>query len=542
MKKTIGRFFMYLGIIIGVCITAVLVCGVVLMTVPNSNIFGVRYIKLDKSHEFAYDETNILNVDAIFIKTNRMSVSIEPNKINDKLIVSYKEGVSGFVDVNRAKVSYSAEVVQWSFNDNAGGAYNNVNTLMVVFEEPEGWVFPKQNAITLYVPEIMTPKLYSVQTQSGQIDFVGEVGGFAINETKLFMAKIEGGGSNVTINYPKFDRYILKTDSGTASFKNYAHTAGSVTTNSIDASIEFATNSGAFDVSNSRKNGTINGNVRIVSSSGVGGPRFKADIINGNLNVISKTGFVTVGQLGAEGSPVGMQVFSTNVTIDIKKVYGTILSLPMDSEEPKVKYTIEELTTPALSEIEAGKGEVTISKAVGNLIITTTSGGIKVGSAKGNVSANTVTGTIDITFEQTAPAYELNITTKEGEIKANNMRGKVTISVLGESGKDKKMTLRFINVVKGSTISGRGYDIDLISKVGSDIYMLVCSTSVTINPNTSHGLFSPVSLSDPDYVSGAHSYRVGYTIWDDPRVNDNIGKIVITKSTSKGNVTLSGEI
>lgn len=541
MKKTIGRFFMYLGIIIGVCITAVLICALVLVAVPNSDIFGVRYIKLDKSHEYVYEDAATLDVDAIYVKTNRMEVSIEPNKLNDKLIVSYKEGVSGFVDVNDAKVLYSAEVVKWSFDDNAGGVYIDINTLMIVFHEPEGWVFPKQSSVVVYVPTTMAPKVYSVQTESAQVSFVGEVGKNKINDSELFMAQIESGGSNIVVNYPKFERYVFKTDSGATTFKNYSSTESGVTTNSINADIEFVTNSGTFDVTHAKKNGTINGNVRVSSESNVGGPRFKADAINGNLSVISKTGFITVGKLGALDNPVKMRVFSTNVSIDITDIYGTILSLPMDGEEPKVKYIISNLTTPLLSEIEAGKGDVKISKVEGDIKISTTSGKIDVNNVDGDIEANSVSGAINIAFKADAAPHKLNITTKEGEITAVNMRGKVTIAVVGD-GKEKKMSLKFTNVIKGSTISSRGYDVELISKVGSDIYMLVCSTSVVINPNTSHGIFSLATASDPDYVSGAYTYRVGYSVWDDPRVNDNIGKIVIEKSTTKGSVSLSGEI
>ena len=130
--KVFKSIMLYLLLIIGVALAAVLICCVIMICSPRTVVFGYKYVSFKE--RITEDPIELGAVSAVSVTSNRMDIIIVPNTESDEVLISYSQGMSGFVkaDAPDLKVEITAsKTMEFNSGDSSYGAGTSYNTFCV---------------------------------------------------------------------------------------------------------------------------------------------------------------------------------------------------------------------------------------------------------------------------------------------------------------------------------------------------------------------------------------------------------------------------
>ena len=375
MKKFWKYFTLTILFLLGLCCVGLLY----LFFVPNSSLFGIRYISYNHNvNSLAY---SIENVETISLNSNAYKVKLvssEENKISVKL---YTNSL-GFV-LNKNKDA----LITSSLKD---------NILTFNITEPTGALFHNSSYIELTIPKSESVNLNIKNNKAdltldnnnihiNNLTYTTDSGDFILKQASI------SGTLNLNLNRATFT--VEKT----------------VITNSNDVVLNMT--SGKFDAEHSSfKNITIESNTRgIVIAKSCENITQETTSAGGRIS-INTAGFVSVNSS------------STNVYIDTI-TNGANINLTGTGD---IKIT--NLTES--SYLSTNSGNINIINANSHITIKTNSGNITIPNAKSTLDVQTEYGTINISYSDTATNRSLSAILNDGKIIASGLE-KINLVING---------------------------------------------------------------------------------------------------------------
>ena len=379
------NYFVWLIIIVVglACISAS-----ILLFNPNKDVFGIGLKYISHLGENNYntikvddDEKDIisLDIDKFNFNSTYADFTITKDTNYSQITFNMDRKVNGFSNDKDYKGCY----LDFKYED---------KTLTVDVVAPNLWLpFGKTINIVVYFPKTydLSEKAFNFNTTEGSIT-----------------PALNNSAANITIK-----DLSIKTTSGKITLNNNLNVvSGNVNIKSessktlvycdISSNLNYITKSGKLSVEN------ISGNLNIDTDA----LDVKCGEIGGNISYASRSGYIRVDKLGKDAS-------TGNFSAEADKMHiADIL--------------IGEMT----GNIDIPNGEksnITISKILGEALIETTSGYIKIENANNNVSLKTTSGNIWLT--QTSASAKSELETTSGKITTNLTQVK-TVDLKSEKG------------------------------------------------------------------------------------------------------------
>jgi hypothetical protein len=543
--KLVKSILMFASIIVGILVTSVLVCGVVLMVSPNTEIFGYKYVNYRDLSTRTYANNSVVidgvtgaevySATAISVTTQSVPVTFRVSEQNH-VFIRFNPNISGFVKTDNSNFDYHIQVVEKAFPHNTPGATHK--TVDIVLTEPEGWLFTGGGFIEVYIPVgFGALEVLSATTTSGSVTYtpthrVNNGPTLTIQANRFYATTTSG---SVFINTPNCSHYTVTTTSGEFRFINPT---------TVTANVEFTTQTGRLQCSNNQNNATITGSLTINSDAQGSGMHVNVNRVLGTLSITARIGTVNISQIGlSQAQPSTVAISGTSLRLNFGTVYGDITSTNFTgiTTAPSTRFDIDKLfaTTTAgvvATTFNTGSDSITINELVGNIGFETTSGNVTIRNAKGNIGSaeilsKTRSGHINVTFDR-GGVYNFFVESNEGNITAKNLSGLVTINITTMSAADRSRTidLEFMNVTEGSSINARNYTVNVKTETGLT-YRIIASKA--INNITGVGVNSLINLGEEGHVADKWSYRIGYAPTDALPPRD-------IQVTTTGTITIAG--
>lgn len=547
----IAKVFIYLGVILGCILFIAIICIAVMFIVPGTSILGYQRIKYKDNTEYKFtaeSELSISDIDAIDIITEISDIYIVPNATDGEIKIVHRQDISGFAKSLNAdlKVKKTKQVKTLE------GENSEKNTLVFSVDEPSGLILSNSSYVYVFVPQNANLTSISARSSSGDITYSSkssQKNNTAIITCNNLHLRTEGSGEVTIKNEEEIENYYLATGSGSVVFNDVS---------TINASsINYQTNSGAFNFYNNKKDATLNLTkglfVKSTRKSGAG-PTIAINNLNGNLYVDTFNGVYQFTRIGSDGNFKTVAITTNNSKITMDTVFAQV-SILSDSDNPSNNITINNLTSNgATNNFEAGEGSVYIKLLSGSSAFNASSGSIRVDNAipTYNVFAHSTSGSIDITYSETEDsdnAHKTTILTNSGNVNVRNISNELNLHVLSNSS--SALNLSFCAVASCDNIinaKNRNPNITLVGTSDALQHRIASTTQVNL-PQTAVGVAGSQinddekdSLARTDYYKDNFSYfyRIGYAMGNvATHPYNNWGKILIT---STGNATVTSAI
>lgn len=441
MKKALKTFFIYLGILVGLCALALAGC-IIAMVFFHAHILGYKYVSYKGTYQAVYDFA-ANDVSAIKVNAGRMDVNIVANNSEDSVIVNYRRGLSGFTGAKSEEWSYNHTYIMHTFRESS----DMYKTLSIDIKEPDGLLFADDYYITVSVPAGLV-HVIDVTTTSGKIIYnIAEDNPSNIDK-QLYLTTTKG---SIGVYNAVAEQIYLETTSGEA---------GITSENAIDGELYFETNSGRLNVSQ-----TLNGNLTVSSDASRVGPYIRASKLYGDVTVLSPYGKMEATQIGSETAARDVVLSTKSFKVNIGTLYGKIYaSSAGTSATPninvKINYLIsKDSTTDSISFIASGNGDINIGYTDSPIVLATNSGDINIASIKQqvegaiNISAGK-NSNVSINYAMDTMESDVNqlvTTIKNGSLTIKNIRYLSKI-IVDDNSKGGLIDLTFVDV-KGNLSS-----------------------------------------------------------------------------------------
>ena len=442
------RLFVVMGIFVGAVLLAFLAMGVFLMLAPGTKLFGVQYVKAEKtsSMEITKKYEDILMGD-IIIETYGVPVTVEYSS-NGSFEFSFVQKFNGFTKSNIERPSLSVSknndgnlVVKttefakflWGTN-NSGyslkckipGAYLNKGLIVKSTKSTLTLTSGEYAAGTLSTADLSTNGAVKLTGDFtiGTLKITGAKNAITIPETyTVANVNIAVGSKPTTIKSEISGKLTHSSKSGSLTF---------VSCGELDAT----TKSGKIESTSNET--SVVGNAKITTKSG----KIVLQHVGGDLTATTKSGKVYIGS-NLNSTKAGV---NGKVTITTTKGSVNLLGTFAETEQAaKITTTSGKVTIGDNSRTEEEKAagalaiisKATISTSSGQVIIekidqakvTTKSGKITIGNfAKADIT--TSTGEINVTAGYVQSNLKISAA-KKANVKATNLTGTTKISTKG---------------------------------------------------------------------------------------------------------------
>lgn len=434
--KIFKNFLLYGLILLGLCVLAVLICGLS-MILFNAEILGYKYVNYKDVVTKEY--TEVSTYSALEINTGRMAVKVYPTDTT-KIIIKYSEGMYGFVKSKDSKLEYS----NTSKNDMTFIDSSNVyNTFIVTMDEPTGLYISSDSVMNVYVPSNIT--IVSVNNTSGAVSFEGTQEK-TLELNKLYVSKNKGSVD------------IKKTTAGVINIENESGDTAISSSTAMNSNVAFESNSGKMTIGCN-----LNGNLAVTSNSSKIGPYVFGKNVSGKVDVSAVCGKLDLDEIGTESAPTGLFVQANNYSINVETVYGKAIIGKKTTASQSVGVNIGKLISQNLgvsntSSITTGDGDITIGQIDCPINIDTSHGNVSLKDVRQIIQGNISIGVgnsanVNVVYNATvqAPAGSKFIATiKSGNLTVKNIT--VLTNISANSDKSGNIDLEFLDV-KGSLSS-----------------------------------------------------------------------------------------
>lgn len=400
-KKTSG-FKTFLLIFITIILFFVLGIAAFLVLVPNTSIFGIKYISLkdneivDKvnAHDLKFNQYKDIYIDTSYNNSGRTNVSILTTKEVATSQIVLKENHKGFIHTD-ARDKFELTVQE------------SGTSLYISLIEPEMNFISLSLRTTLFLYVHTTENLedinYHVVTNTGSVilgDKHKDVGVPLALTAQNLEVKTESGSLNIKRDATIVSSLKFTSNSGGVNFE----------ADSNVGEIEFITETGKIKTKNFT-NPSCDVNIKTNYS------KMTIGNVAGNVHVDSVRGVIEIGDI------VGNLVGESNIdsaSVKTGKIGGNVSFI---KETANFILNLEEVN--GYCNISAGNKSITIGKLKGQALITTNGGEINVGKDASNTNKMTLqsnSGNIIINFDVAVHGENL-IQTTNGNVTVNYKGG-----------------------------------------------------------------------------------------------------------------------
>lgn len=454
MKKTFKIGFIYLGVILLAVLATIIFCGAFLFFYREGDIFGVKYISRNEV-VYAMEKKDISDVKTIDVSSSGFDISVEINKRVDTLVGAMRIKAFGYTTKSRAQADFSL-------------TYNNsTKTATFKSKEPTGWLNKKGSYITISIPDEWTNSNYNlvIKTKKGDVVINGgtylSCNDISVDSTKGDLSiKATNITSNISLNCGKGTFYLdekCTTDEGVAA--------------------KLSVNSGKINLTHINMDKFKFESVEVLKNT------------KGEISIIALDSLITNGNIEGGGDvkvgKVNTVNFSSRDTdLTILEINGPSRIVSSGAGDVYIKESFADV------EVDAYNGDVELIFATGLVIATTNQGNIKISNAIKLVSAESMYGDIEISFDENAPNYStsdtnraVKVSTKDGKVVVRGLQNGTVLAsdsgrielyynkVIGENKIISNMGTVYVVVPAAPTETSRGYELNLkvISDVGADV-------------------------------------------------------------------------
>lgn len=422
MKGFAKYFTLTILLLLGLCCVGVLY----LFFVPNSTLFGIKYISLNTTTSKSF---NTKNVDSLVISSINYDVEITTTE-EDSLLVDVYSNSFGFVlDKNSyAEINYTL--------------VNNV--LSIDIKEPHGFAISNNSKVKIAIPENNEFNLHLKNKKANT----------SINSEKL------------TINKFKYE-----TTSGDCNLKNAK----------INNDLILDLNNSDFNVSSEIK--TSNNNVKLNITTGkfnAASSTFNNITINNNKRgvIIFKQCNQLIEDVPSAGGRIEADIVSNiNVKTSGTNIYVKDITNGATIELDSGNVSIEAITGNS-SSIVTNSGDINIQTINSNIILKTNNGNINVTNSKSTINVKTEYGNINVNFNEESPNLNYLIAdVKDGFIGAVGVE-KISLTITGNG----RAVIDMKDIVGVSSINGNSGNVYV--KVNKySIYKLITESKGSVRVN-----------------------------------------------------------
>lgn len=429
------KFFIYLSVFLLSIVAVIGGCFAIMFFAPGTEILGYKYIALAEKQSLTLTSSDLYAVEAIKITSDISRISIYPSQTDD-LVVSYNQNISGYVKSVNSSSNISSKKQNQLFSTYHGSS-EEISTMTINISEPKGWLSYGESNIKVFIPQSAYSVIYascgksdvslvSTQTYTTTSSDTEEDAEVTRNISckHLFLQAGSTGNVSVTPN-DTIKTFNLQTEYGGATI------AGQKTLTAEQ--VVFSTISGTFDFYNNGQ-GTLNLSRGLFLSSS-GSPTLKFCNINADVTINSNAGDIDLGNVGQDGAPCNVKVYSSGANLNISSLYGVILSEGAGGQANNISINYLQNTSSDIATIHSGAGNITINTLKSNASLTSTSGNITIYevSIGSSIYAYSTSGNISINYVSSSSFHAgtlLQAFTKTGGIKLHNISCKLELAVL----------------------------------------------------------------------------------------------------------------
>ena len=454
--KVFKSIMLYLLLLIGVALAAVLICCVIMICSPRTVVFGYKYVSFKE--KITENPIELGAVSAVSVTSNRMDIIIVPNTESNEVLISYSQGMSGFVkaDAPDLKVEITAsKAMEFDSGDTSYGSGTTYNTFCVNVKEPDGWMFLGDCHIKVALKTNKTFTVINASSNKGIVAYLST----AENEygtkktigcTNLYLTSKSKDTSEdaITIKYPNASRYYVKTSVGDCYFINDDA--------AINGDIIFESTGGELVA----KSGALRGDLTVRSSADVNGASLDITTLNGNLTYHARSGNIDIGTIdrGSNAAYPMVDIQSEYCSINVTTLIGTITTQGYEGGDiDNIDVNIKNLTYAAALarniDINSGAGNIYITNLNGVANLVSSTGNITVKNATSNINLETYNGRIKLDFSDGSNNQtRLNINVLyRSNITVHDVKGNVNINVGKSAGRDIVLSLHDSTLPTGSS-------------------------------------------------------------------------------------------
>lgn len=537
------KFLIYLSVFLLSIVAVVGGCFAIMFLSPGTEILGYKYIVLNEKETVTLTSSDLYSVQAVKIMSDISRISIYPAN-NDELTITYNQNISGYVKSVNAEYNISTKKQNQLFSTYTDMT-ENLSTMVIKISEPKGWLSYTESNIKIALPQKDFTAIYA---SCGKSDVtLTSTQKYTDSETNteytkdisckhLFLQSAGDGNVTVTPNNT-FKTFNFQTEFGTAKIAGKKELSAE--------QVVFSTNSGTFDFYN-KGEGVLNLSRGLVINA-TGSPTIKFCNLNSNVSITTNGGDIDLGKVGQEGSPFEVKMYSSGANLNISSLYGVILSEGADGQANNISINYLKNTSSELATIHSGAGNITINTLESEASLTSTSGNITVYEVGVTYSiyAYSTSGSVSINYSKSSTFHSgtlLQVFTKSGNIKLQNISCKLDLSILDNSSKGScELTFTAIcNSTDGSKLTNkisapsRDVKITFIGS-GDGLASRMLTTKVVYFDSSISSLCSKVDtkstpsdrdslLNRTEYKDYSNQYRLFYT---NPAKADEEGEVVL---------------
>ena len=420
----------FLGLVIGV---GVILIGIMYFF-PSVSVFGYKFYHGNNNgiiyevvaddntgvgvdHLIKLDGEILNNIDAVEIDADRWNINVNlyeaPGNNVTFLRTEFTRSITGFIKASSPSPTFSVKAEKRALTGE--DVEKNVVTIKAV--EPEGAYFNRSACLTVWIPNTLP---------SGEIEDLRIVSG---NGTVIFsqvsVAELVPVG-NPEINVKNFT-LVDGSNDAKVKYVNILDTLNINATNSnfsidrdFDCDVNLDCEKGKY------KFGNILGETNNVNINAV-----NADVqfgnIEGNVTLKSDYGYFRANTINGNFSSLSHNVDDINNACDLKiqKILGsTIIQNDSGNIEIGQVGQVTKTTTTNDLRIDTHSGDVNIANCFAkNIIITSTSGVIRLDKCLGSLDVTTQNGSVYVQFMRASDTVE-GVTDSEITTAVNNLNDK----------------------------------------------------------------------------------------------------------------------
>lgn len=499
------KMFVYIMVLVGLGITATLVCLSYLFLVPDSTIMDYFFVGGEVQSTTETYTLGAINYNRIDVDTTGFDVTIYPKEGIDEIEVSFLCNAVGVANSEISDFSYTY-------------TYNNFSKVIKIrTQEPTGGlILYNDSNIKIAIPTTSDYKTINIISQGGRIilgDATEDVDS-DLDTQILKMDEVSITNTDAEINIKNFrisDSLEITNESGRVNI--LSDVEGDIVLNSQISSFIFLDEE--EEICNIGGNLTVNASNSAIESGNIGG----------ELSYTAANGLLTIGRVAGD-----VFITSDNCQVEIEEV-GNNLSIESEYGNISIDQVGASSTDLYQAYINSENGNVYIDECFIETEIITKQGDVTINDAYYDLDIITEYGDIDVYFNETAENRNTSIVTLEGDINATNIRGDDTVLLQVRSTGLGKITASFLEMKGINTINGGRADVTLLVPLTE---YLITATSSTGNLNVVVGdvyrtIWPAELVEDRYYFSGAVS---GYELDVDTLIID----------TTAGDISLSANI
>lgn len=404
VKKGFGT---YLFIFIMALVAAFLITIVVMIFQPFQNVLGFTYFTYDEEkliYELTDDNKTSIALDSretINIDCDYAEVRVERSTKVDEPAVRVTNKSKGFAKFEDF-TEFSYQVTKANYE----------NILNITINEPQGFVFFQKDVEVA----ILLPAFEAVATENVELNITTTGGNVYLGSQNKITEQRKDKTTYPNISFKNMfvscgDGDLIVFPQVENSVENvYLRTKGgniTVYPSFTDASnITFRTETGRISI-NEVKSDNINLNV--------GNGQFNGSKLTGEVSLLAQNGYIKVNLIQGNLTSFDSASQFEKANISLAEINGNV-SFPFANGS---KIYIGKTNETSQVAISGTNGSVTIDNLYGAGWIKLTSGNIKINTYATDISAETTTGNINVTYNANAILNQLDFVSTSGQINVN---------------------------------------------------------------------------------------------------------------------------